>query len=118
MRSHNGISCLASFLGLVTTLLTPENISLFQTFPFFGVLPVLLDENGKEIHGAGEGYLVFRRPWPGIMRTLFGNHERFETTYFKKFPGFYCTGDGKGHESSVPVSGGIYTYVTVHQIKV
>ena len=55
---------------------------------------MLLDENGKEIQGPGEGYLVFKRPWPGIMRTLFGNHERFETTYFKKFPGYYCTGDG------------------------
>lgn len=69
------------------------------TFPFFGVLPVLLDENGKEIQGPGEGYLVFRRPWPGIMRTLFGNHERFETTYFKKFPGYYCTGDGARRDS-------------------
>jgi len=68
---------------------------LFQTLPFFGVMPALLDENGKEIRGPGEGYLVFRRPWPGMMRTLFGNHERFETTYFKKFPGYYCTGDGK-----------------------
>jgi hypothetical protein len=85
---------------------------LFQTFPFFGVLPVLLDENGKEIHGPGEGYLVFRRPWPGIMRTLFGNHERFETTYFKKFPGYYCTGDGKGDESSAPISDGMY--ITLH----
>lgn len=66
-----------------------------QTFPFFGVQPVLLDENGKEIRGPGEGYLVFSRPWPGMMRTLFGNHDRFETTYFKKFPGYYCTGDGK-----------------------
>ncbi|XP_043225200.1 acetyl-coenzyme A synthetase, cytoplasmic-like [Amphibalanus amphitrite] len=62
--------------------------------PFFGVQPALLDEQGVEIHGPGEGYLVFRRPWPGIMRTVFGNHERFETTYFKKFNGFYCTGDG------------------------
>lgn len=68
---------------------------LLQSFPFFGVVPALLDESGKEIKGSGEGYLVFRRPWPGIMRTLFGNHERFETTYFKKFPGYYCTGDGK-----------------------
>lgn len=64
------------------------------TFPFFGVLPELLDEEGKVIEGPGEGYLVFRRPWPGMMRTLFGNHERFESTYFSKFPGFYCTGDG------------------------
>ncbi|XP_045615112.1 acetyl-coenzyme A synthetase, cytoplasmic isoform X2 [Procambarus clarkii] len=64
------------------------------TFPFFGVDVALLDEEGREIKGVGEGYLVFSRPWPGIMRTVYGNHERFETTYFKKFPGFYCTGDG------------------------
>lgn len=64
------------------------------TFPFFGVVPALLDENGKEITGPGEGYLVFKRPWPGMMRTLFGNHERFEQTYFSKFSGYYCTGDG------------------------
>ncbi|XP_071525934.1 acetyl-coenzyme A synthetase, cytoplasmic isoform X1 [Panulirus ornatus] len=63
-------------------------------FPFFGVEVALLDDEGKEVKGEGEGYLVFRRPWPGIMRTVYGNHERFETTYFKKFPGFYCTGDG------------------------
>lgn len=38
---------------------------------------------------------VFKQPWPGIMRTVYGNHERFETTYFKKFPGYYVTGDGE-----------------------
>lgn len=64
------------------------------TFPFFGVLPELLDEDGTIIEGEGEGYLVFRRPWPGMMRTLYGNHERFQSTYFSKFNGFYCTGDG------------------------
>ncbi|XP_050727038.1 acetyl-coenzyme A synthetase, cytoplasmic-like isoform X3 [Eriocheir sinensis] len=68
-------------------------------FPFFGVEVALLDEEGQEIKGEGEGYLVFRRPWPGIMRTVYGNHERFETTYFKKFPGFYCTGDGARRDS-------------------
>ncbi|XP_022907685.1 acetyl-coenzyme A synthetase [Onthophagus taurus] len=62
--------------------------------PFFGVQPVLLDESGKEIQGEGEGYLVFSRPWPGIMRTLYNNHDRYESTYFSKFPGYYCTGDG------------------------
>jgi len=81
------VRCLASETSVLCIL--------FQTLPFFGVMPALLDENGKEIRGPGEGYLVFRRPWPGMMRTLFGNHERFETTYFKKFPGYYCTGDGK-----------------------
>jgi hypothetical protein len=100
------------------TLLTPQSTAFFffQTFPFFGVLPVLLDENGKEIHGPGEGYLVFRRPWPGIMRTLFGNHERFETTYFKKFPGYYCTGDGEANGSSVPIGGGIYELTKLHSL--
>ncbi|XP_015377784.1 PREDICTED: acetyl-coenzyme A synthetase [Diuraphis noxia] len=64
------------------------------SFPFFGVKPILLDESGKEIEGVGEGYLVFNKPWPGMMRTLFGNHERFQSVYFSKFPGYYCTGDG------------------------
>ncbi|CAK1554097.1 unnamed protein product [Leptosia nina] len=63
-------------------------------FPFFGVEPSILDESGKIIEGPGEGYLVFSRPWPSIMRTLFGNHERYEQVYFSKFPGYYCTGDG------------------------
>ncbi|KAL2729449.1 acetyl-coenzyme A synthetase [Vespula squamosa] len=63
-------------------------------FPFFGVLPELLDEDGHVIEGEGEGYLVFRQPWPGMMRTLFGNHQRFQNTYFGRFHGYYCTGDG------------------------
>jgi acetyl-CoA synthetase len=68
-------------------------------FPFFGVQPALLDESGIEIKGEGEGYLVFARPWPGIMRTLYNNHPRYETTYFSKFPGYYCTGDGARRDS-------------------
>uniref|UniRef100_A0A671VR21 Acetyl-coenzyme A synthetase n=1 Tax=Sparus aurata TaxID=8175 RepID=A0A671VR21_SPAAU len=64
------------------------------TFPFFGVEPTILNEHGEELQGEAEGYLVFKRPWPGIMRTVYRNHERFENTYFKKFPGFYVTGDG------------------------
>lgn len=69
-------------------------IFVLQTFPFFGVKPSLLDENGVVIEGPGEGYLVFSQPWPGIMRTVFNDHPRFEETYFSKFPGYYCTGDG------------------------
>lgn len=57
--------------------------------------PVLLDEGGAEVEGEGEGYLVFSQPWPGLMRTVYGDHERFESTYFSKFPGYYCTGDGE-----------------------
>ncbi|XP_077991235.1 acetyl-coenzyme A synthetase, cytoplasmic-like [Glandiceps talaboti] len=63
-------------------------------FPFFGVVPALVSEDGKEIEGPGEGYLVFKQPWPGIMRTVYGDHQRFEKTYFAKFPGYYVTGDG------------------------
>ncbi|XP_031415805.1 acyl-CoA synthetase short chain family member 2 like [Clupea harengus] len=64
------------------------------TLPFFGVQPSVMSESGEELEGEAEGYLVFRSPWPGIMRTVYRNQERFETTYFKKFPGFYVTGDG------------------------
>ncbi|KAL4703421.1 hypothetical protein ACJJTC_008140 [Scirpophaga incertulas] len=63
-------------------------------YPFFGVKPELLTEEGEVIEGPGEGYLVFSMPWPGMMRTLFGDHERFENVYFSRFPGYYCTGDG------------------------
>ncbi|KAH3694037.1 hypothetical protein DPMN_081476 [Dreissena polymorpha] len=69
------------------------------TFPFFGVVPVILNEEGKEIEDDQEGYIVFKQPWPGIMRTVYGDHQRFETTYFKKFPGYYCTGDGGRRDS-------------------
>lgn len=72
------------------TPMKPGSASL----PFFGVKPTLLDESGIEITGEGEGYLVFSQPWPGMMRSLYNNHERFEDTYFSKFPGYYCTGDG------------------------
>uniref|UniRef100_A0A8C6MGA8 Acetyl-coenzyme A synthetase n=1 Tax=Nothobranchius furzeri TaxID=105023 RepID=A0A8C6MGA8_NOTFU len=64
------------------------------TFPFFGVEPAILNEHGEELEGVTEGYLVFRKPWPGIMRTIYKNQELFENTYFRKFPGFYVTGDG------------------------
>tara|TARA_B100000315_G_scaffold195807_2_gene186788 strand:- start:16236 stop:18173 length:1938 start_codon:yes stop_codon:yes gene_type:complete len=64
------------------------------TLPFFGVQPVLLNEAGEELEGIAEGYLCIKFPWPGIMRTLYGDHERFRQTYFDKFPGYYLTGDG------------------------
>lgn len=64
------------------------------TFPFFGVEAAILTEEGKVIEGPGEGYLVFSRPWPSLMRTIYGDHSRFETTYFTKFPGYFLTGDG------------------------
>uniref|UniRef100_A0A673KL29 Acetyl-coenzyme A synthetase n=1 Tax=Sinocyclocheilus rhinocerous TaxID=307959 RepID=A0A673KL29_9TELE len=75
----------------------PNKTSFFLnkvTCPFFGVQPAILNEHGEELEGEAEGYLVFRKPWPGIMRGVYGNQERFESTYFRKFPGFYVTGDG------------------------
>ncbi|XP_078071850.1 acyl-CoA synthetase short chain family member 2 like [Mustelus asterias] len=63
------------------------------TFPFFGVLPAILNGHGEELEGEAEGYLVFKQPWPSMLRTVYGDNERFEMTYFKQFPGFYLTGD-------------------------
>ncbi len=64
------------------------------TLPFFGVEPALLDSNGNEIHGAGEGNLVIKTSWPGQIRSVFGDHQRMTDTYFKPYPGYYFTGDG------------------------
>jgi acetyl-CoA synthetase len=64
------------------------------TLPFFGVEPVLVDENGEELTGPGVGNLCMRRPWPGMMRGVYGDTERFKETYFIQYPGLYFTGDG------------------------
>ncbi|MCY3792235.1 MAG: acetate--CoA ligase, partial [Gemmatimonadetes bacterium] len=66
------------------------------TFPFFGIEPVVLDpEKGTEVEGNGvTGVLAMRAPWPGQMRTVYGDHERFEQTYFQQYKGYYFTGDG------------------------
>lgn len=64
------------------------------TVPFFGVEPCLVDDKGREIEGEGEGALCIKRPWPGQMRTLYGDHDRFIETYFKMYPGKYFSGDG------------------------
>jgi acetyl-CoA synthetase len=64
------------------------------TLPFFGVEPCLVDDKGNELSGATEGALCIKRPWPGLMRTVFGDHQRFVDTYFRMFPGKYFTGDG------------------------
>ncbi len=63
--------------------------------PFFGCDPVLLDDEGNEITGnPAAGNLAMKQPWPSMMRTLYGNHERFYETYFSMFKGYYFTGDG------------------------
>jgi len=63
-------------------------------FPFFGVVPHIMNEEGKILEGECEGYIVFSQPWPGIMRTVYGDQDRFEKTYFSRFPGYYMSGDG------------------------
>jgi acetyl-CoA synthetase len=64
------------------------------TKPFFGVRPEVVDANGAVLHGACEGNLVLVDSWPGQMRTVYGDHERFVQTYFMTYPGTYFTGDG------------------------
>ncbi|MFY1052658.1 acetate--CoA ligase [Ectopseudomonas khazarica] len=64
------------------------------TRPFFGVQPVLLDEQGKEIDGPGAGVLAIRASWPSQIRSVYGDHQRMIDTYFKPYPGYYFTGDG------------------------
>ncbi|MHA1157148.1 MAG: AMP-binding enzyme, partial [Alphaproteobacteria bacterium] len=64
------------------------------TRPFFGIKPALVDGEGKLIEGAGAGNLIITDSWPGQMRTLYGDHQRFVETYFSAYPGNYFTGDG------------------------
>jgi len=64
------------------------------TKPFFSVKPVIVDNEGNELGGACEGNLCIADSWPGQMRTVFGDHQRFIDTYFRSFPGKYFTGDG------------------------
>ncbi|MEE4073361.1 acetate--CoA ligase [Pseudomonas viridiflava] len=64
------------------------------TAPLFGVQPVLLDEQGKEIDGPGSGLLAIKASWPGQIRSVYGDPQRMIDTYFKPFPGYYFTGDG------------------------
>ena len=65
------------------------------TLPFFGVEPVILNEEGKEMEGNGvSGLLAIKAAWPGMLRTLYGDFERFKQSYFTLYPGYYFTGDG------------------------
>jgi acetyl-CoA synthetase len=67
----------------------------YATLPLPGVQPMLVDENGKEIIGNGvNGNLCIKYPWPSIIRTTYGDHERCKSTYFSTYPGLYFTGDG------------------------
>eukprot|EP00192_Tetraselmis_astigmatica_P008520 CAMPEP_0117657814 /NCGR_PEP_ID=MMETSP0804-20121206/5530_1 /TAXON_ID=1074897 /ORGANISM="Tetraselmis astigmatica, Strain CCMP880" /LENGTH=668 /DNA_ID=CAMNT_0005464291 /DNA_START=93 /DNA_END=2099 /DNA_ORIENTATION=- len=64
------------------------------SLPFFGVVPAVLDDKGNELEGECSGLLAMKQPWPSIMRTVAGDHARFERTYFGHFKGYYFTGDG------------------------
>ncbi len=80
-------------------LITPLPYAIDQkpgsaTLPFYSVKPVILNDQGQELDGECRGLLAIKEPWPGQMRTLYNNHQRFEETYFKMYDGYYFTGDG------------------------
>lgn len=90
--------------------ITPE-IPSWATIPMPGVQPVLLDDNGKEAqpdeNGITKGNLCMKAPWPSIIRTTYGDHERYKNTYFTAFPGYYFSGDGalKDAEGNYRITG-------------
>lgn len=72
------------------TLLKPGS----ATKPFFGIQPAIINEKGEELDGECEGYLVIKQPWPSMLRTVYGDHQRFVDKYLKVYDGYYFTGDG------------------------
>ena len=91
MLNKRGAKILPPCLILASSLL----ISNPATARFFGVDPVLLDDQGNEIEGnPAEGNLAMRQPWPSMMRSVYGDHKRFYDTYLGQYPGNYLTGDG------------------------
>ena len=93
-QTETGVILITPLPG--ATPITPGS----ATFPFFGIEPVLLSEEGMELEGNDvSGYLAIKNPWPGIMRTVYGDHERFKKTYFSQCPGYYFTGDGAKRDS-------------------
>lgn len=75
--------------------------------PFYGIQAALLNQQGELLSGEAEGNLVITQPWPGMMRTVYGDHQRFIDTYFSQFPGYYCTGDGakRDHDGDYWITG-------------
>ncbi|MEX1099395.1 MAG: acetate--CoA ligase, partial [Bacteriovoracaceae bacterium] len=72
-----------------------ESVPSHATLPLPGVEPILVDNDGKIVEGSpAEGNLCVKRPWPGVARTIYGDHERYRQTYFSTYPGYYFTGDG------------------------
>ena len=72
--------------------LKPRKLMLYNLLIL--LQPVIVDEKGAEIEGECSGYLCVKSSWPSAFRTLYGDHERYEATYFSAFPGYYFTGDG------------------------
>ena len=92
-QTETGGTLISNFAGI-----TPAKPS-WATLPMPGVQPILVDENGKEVtekdeHGMLKGNLCIKAPWPAILRTTYGDHERCRTNYFATYPGLYFTGDG------------------------
>lgn len=87
-QTETGGVCITPLPGAFT--LKPGSASK----PFPGIVAAIYDENGKEAKIGEGGYLVIKQPWPGLMRTVYGDHQRFIETYWSKFPGVYLTGDG------------------------
>jgi acetyl-CoA synthetase len=87
-QTETGAALIAPLPG--ATALKPGS----ATLPFFGVVPLLVDAEGKELHGETDGNLCLAQSWPGQMRTVWGDHARFFQTYFTTYPGRYFTGDG------------------------
>jgi len=87
-QTETGGALIAPLPGAVP--LKPGSASV----PFFGVVPAILNDQGKELSGPCEGLLCMKEPWPGIMRTVYGQHERFKEVYFSMFEGYYFSGDG------------------------
>lgn len=78
-----------------------KTIPSFATLPLPGVTPILVDENGKPVIGnPAEGNLCIDRPWPGMARSIWGDHERYRQTYFTTYPGLYFTGDGAKRDAA------------------
>jgi acetyl-CoA synthetase len=85
------------------------------TLPFFGVKPVIVDNDGNTLEGACEGNLCIAAPWPGIMRTVWGDHARFVQTYFSSYRGKYFTGDGcrRDHDGYYWITGRVDDVINV-----
>ena len=93
---------------------TPQKPT-FATLPMPGVQTVLLNNEGDEIEGEGEGILAIKHPWPSIARTIWGDHERYKNVYFSAYPGYYFPGDGalRDEEGNYRITGRVDDVVIV-----